>query len=83
MKVIALSQLTGTYGNMQAGQEFEVSDELGAELLRLGHVRQALRPAVAYETKVVVPQPPESERLVVLIGDEPDVSHAATVDEFP
>jgi hypothetical protein len=60
MKLIALSQLTGLYGQVQTGQEFEVADDLGAELLRLGHVRPALPPAVTYETKVIVPQEPST-----------------------
>lgn len=56
MKLIANTQLAGDYGRVNAGQVFEVPDAQGKELLRTGHVRVATPPAVAYETKVIVPQ---------------------------
>lgn len=56
MKLIALTQLTGVYGSVETGQEFEVADDLAKELLRLGHVRASAPPPVVYETKVIVPQ---------------------------
>ena len=54
-KLIARVQLAGDYGVVQAGQEFEASDENARELLRLGYVKYAADPEVVYETKAIVP----------------------------
>ena len=60
MKVIANHQLRGEYGVVQANQVFECRDDTGNELLKAGLVRNALPPKVQYETKVLVPEAPES-----------------------
>jgi hypothetical protein len=41
---------------VQAGQEFEVADEMARELLTLGYVKHAADPAVAYETQAIIPE---------------------------
>lgn len=55
MRVIANRQLTGVYGTVVAGQEFECPDEVARQLLYSGVVRKADPPQVLYETKVVRP----------------------------
>lgn len=55
-KLIALSQLSGNYGVVQAGQEFETDDDTARELLWRGYVKHAADPQVVYETKVIVPE---------------------------
>jgi hypothetical protein len=55
MRLIANRQLTGEYGTVIAGQEFECSDQIAHELLAQGMVRKADPPKVVYETKVVRP----------------------------
>src|ERR1700728_5145826 len=60
MRLIAVAQqLTGVYGTVTAGQEFECRDDIAAHLLRSGSARKADPPRVTYETKVVVPEAPE------------------------
>ena len=76
MKLIALSQSTGIYGTVTAGEEFEVPDELAEELLRRGNVVKALPPPVVYETKVIVPQPPT-------VGARPPFRHVPVPDAQP
>lgn len=49
MKLIAIRQLVGDYGRVDAGQQFEVSDDIARELLSRGLARHALPPRVAYE----------------------------------
>jgi hypothetical protein len=56
LKLIALTQLSGVYGVVEAGHEFEVADQLGRELLKLGYVKHAADPEVTYETQALVPQ---------------------------
>lgn len=77
MKLIALTQLAGVYGMVEAGQEFEVADDLAKELLRLGHVRASGPPAVVYETKVIVPQ--EAPK----VSARPPFRHLPVSDEEP
>lgn len=55
MKLIADRQLTGEYGTVTPGQEFEVRDEIGTDLLRRNLVRTAAPPRVEYDTKVIRP----------------------------
>lgn len=60
MRLIAVAhQLTGDYGTVTAGQEFEVNDEVAAELMRNGSARRADPPRVLYDTKVIVPEAPQ------------------------
>ena len=51
MKVIALRQLTGDYGRVHAGQQFEAPDDVAAELLRRGLVHRADGPKILYEMR--------------------------------
>lgn len=55
MRLVANTQLTGAYGTVVAGQEFECHDPTALELLRAGSVRKVGPPAVRYETKVISP----------------------------
>lgn len=56
VRLIALSQLSGNYGVVQAGQEFEADDDTARELLHRGYVKHAADPQVVYETKVITPE---------------------------
>jgi len=60
MKLIANRQLTGTYGTVAPGEEFECPDEVAGELLRAMLARPAAPPRVTYETKVIWPALPEA-----------------------
>jgi hypothetical protein len=55
-KLIALTQLSGVYGVVPAGHEFEVEDQLARDLLKLGYVKHATDPEVTYETQALAPQ---------------------------
>ncbi len=55
MRVIALRQLHGDYGDKDAGETFECADQTARELLAMGLVRKAEPPAVHYETKIIRP----------------------------
>src|SRR5580658_7170856 len=57
--VCVSSQLTGAYGTVIAGEEFECEDSIATELLRAGFVRKPGSPTVRYETKVIVPEAPQ------------------------
>jgi len=59
MRLIANSQLTGAYGTVVAGQEFDCEDATAVELVRNCVARKAAPPAVRYETKVIAPEAPE------------------------
>jgi hypothetical protein len=59
MRIVANTQLTGIYGTVVAGEEFDCPDGTALELLRLGRARRVAPPAVRYETKVIVPEAPE------------------------
>ena len=48
MRLIANSQLSGEYGTVTAGQEFECQDAIAFELLRTNMVRKAGPPTVRY-----------------------------------
>ena len=54
--VCVSSQLTGAYGTVIAGQEFDCEDSIAVELLRSGFVRKPASPGVRYETKVITPE---------------------------
>lgn len=56
MKLIAVTQLSGNYGVVQAGQEFEADADTARELLQRGYVKHAADPQIVYETKVIVPE---------------------------
>ena len=60
MRVIANRQLTGHYGVVSGGEEFEADDDVARQLLRTGLVRKPDPPRVLYETKVIVPESPEA-----------------------
>lgn len=55
MKLIANRQLTGVYGTVAAGDQFECSDEIGEQLVTSKLAHKAEPPTVVYETKQVVP----------------------------
>ena len=55
MLLVAGSQLTGSYGTVQAGQEFECPDGTALELLLAGRAQKAGQPTMRYETKVIQP----------------------------
>jgi len=81
MRVIANRQLTGHYGMVTAGQEFEAEDDVARQLLRAGLVKRPDPPAMVYETKVIVPEVPEAAprdvfRDVSLPDSEPAVMAA-------
>src|SRR4029077_235206 len=59
MNLIANRQLTGEYGTVNPGQEFEARDQIAEDLLRRGLVRRAEPPRIEYETKVIVPEASE------------------------
>jgi hypothetical protein len=60
MRLIVISQqLTGEYGTVVAGQEFDCDDAAAYQLVTAGMARKAAPPAVRYETKVIVPEAPE------------------------
>ena len=60
MRVIANRQLTGHYGVVSAGQEFDAHEDVARQLLRAGLVKKPDPPTMAYETKVIVPEVPEA-----------------------
>ena len=60
MRVIANRQLTGHYGVVTIGQEFEADDDVARQLLRNGLVKKPDLPAMVYETKVIAPEAPEA-----------------------
>lgn len=55
VKLIALSALSGNYGVVQCGQEFEADDDTARELLQRGYVKHAADPQVTYETQALEP----------------------------
>ena len=60
MRLVCLvAQLTGAYGTVVAGQQFECEPEIALQLLAAGFVRRVGPTAVQYETKVIVPEAPE------------------------
>jgi hypothetical protein len=64
MRLVAKSQLTGSYGTVANGQEFECPDATALELLRAGCARKAgvlgtHETKAQYETKVIVPEASE------------------------
>src|SRR3954453_18400485 len=60
MRVIANRQLTGHYGVVTTGQEFDADDDVARQLIRNGLVKRPDPPAMVYETKVIVPEVPEA-----------------------
>lgn len=58
MRLISNRQLTGDYGSVAAGEQFECSEDVGAHLLRQGSARRADPPRILYDTKIVVPEAP-------------------------
>src|SRR5512137_189099 len=55
MRLIANRQLTGVYGTVVAGQEFECPDDVARQLIQSGVVHKAEPPKVQYETKIIRP----------------------------
>ena len=60
MRVIANRQLTGHYGVVTIGQEFDANDDVARQLIHAGLVRKPDPPTLVYETKVMVPEVPEA-----------------------
>ena len=60
MRVIANRQLTGHYGVVTMGQEFDAEDDVARQLLRAGLVKRPDPPTMVYETKVIAPEVPEA-----------------------
>ena len=60
MRVIANRQLTGHYGVVTIGQEFDANDDVARQLIHAGLVRKPEPPAMVYERKVIVPEVPEA-----------------------
>jgi hypothetical protein len=60
MRVTANRQLTGHYGVVSMGQEFDADEDVARQLLRAGLVKRPDPPAMVYETKVIVPEVPEA-----------------------
>ena len=60
MRVIANRQLTGHYGVVSMGQEFDADEDVARQLLRAGLVKKPDPPVMVYETKVVSPEAPEA-----------------------
>src|SRR5580704_6511680 len=60
MRVIANRQLTGHYGVVFGGQEFDAEEGVARQLLRAGLVKRPDPPVMVYETKVIVPEAPEA-----------------------
>ena len=57
MRIVCVApQLTGDYGTVVQGQEFEVDELIGSQLVRNGHARRADPPRIVYQTKVVTPE---------------------------
>lgn len=42
MRVVAVRQMTGSYGTVNAGQEFDVSDNLASKLISRGLARKMM-----------------------------------------
>lgn len=59
MKLIANRPITGDYGTVVPGQDFEPTDERAHDLLKRGLARKKEEPVIQYETKVVTPEAPE------------------------
>ena len=59
MRLIANRQLTGDYGRVHAGEEFDAREDVAQDLLRRSLVRRPDPPRVEYETKVIRPEAPE------------------------
>jgi hypothetical protein len=51
MKLVALRQLTGDYGRVDAGQTFEAPADIAEQLLARGLARSADPPRVLYEMR--------------------------------
>ena len=60
MRVIANRQLTGHYGVVSMGQEFDANEDVARQLLRAGLVKKPDPPVMVYETKVLIPEAPEA-----------------------
>ena len=84
MRIIANRQLSGVYGTVVDGQEFEVADDIALQLLAANLVRKPGPPRVlydskvSYQTKVVIPEasevgPRQPFRDVPLSHQEPPI----------
>jgi hypothetical protein len=85
MRLIATRQTySKEFGTAIAGQEIDVSDELGRELLKNGVMRKPDPPQIKYETKIIIPEAPEvSARQVfrnLLMSDQESETVAAESD---
>lgn len=60
MKLVCIAQqLTGDYGTVTAGQEFECHEDIGVQLIRNGSARKPESPRILYETKPARFEAPE------------------------
>lgn len=55
MLLIAHRQLTGVYGTVAPGDQFNCPDDIAKELIHAGLVHKADPPKILYETKVITP----------------------------
>lgn len=60
MRLVCIAQqLTGDYGTVTAGQEFECREDVAMQLIRGGKARKPGSPRVLYETKPASFEAPE------------------------
>ena len=78
MRVICnCTQLTGDYGTVKCGQEFECPDEAAMKLLNAGRVRALPQPKILYETKPIQPE------YRVITPEAPEVSARPPFRDVP
>jgi len=58
MRLIANRQLCGSYGVVGPGQEFNVEDDTGLQLISNGVAYRPNPPRILYQTKVITPEAP-------------------------
>lgn len=82
MKLTARRQLTGDWGTVTTGQQFEAIDDHARELLAAGLADRVQPLQVQYETKIVVPEASEvSPRLPFRDVSLPDAQPAPLAPE--
>jgi len=83
MKLVCIAQqLTGEYGTVTAGQEFECPQEIAMQLIRGGSAKKPGSPRVVYETKPKTFETPEvSPRQPFRDSSVPDKKSASVAPE--
>jgi len=83
MKLVCIAQqLTGEYGTVTAGQEFECREEIAMQLIRGGSAKKPGSPRVVYETKPKTFETPEvSPRQPFRDSSVPDKKSASVAPE--